>query len=724
LVENANDLIYCIDLQGNFTSFNRTAQRTSGYSRPEALRMNIAHLVAPEHLDAARQMMHKTLRGENARGDLEIVAKDGRRVLLEVSHRLLLHGGMPVGAHVIARDITNRRRMEALERDRLEILEMIATRQPLERILDQVVRMVERQDPDALGSVMLLRDNRLYTAASPRLPEAFVRSMDGLWTGPTSASCGAAAYWRRSIITGDIKKDTLWEEHREAAIAYGLRACWSVPILTATGHVLGTLAIYRRNPGRPKMVQIELLKNSARTASIAIEQRQLTDQLAHQAHHDALTGLPNRVLFQDRLNQAIASARRTDTSVGLLYIDLDRFKLINDTLGHPAGDRLLTEVARRLSGCIRETDTLARISGDEFTLIATGLKDHSGARRLADAILNALHDPFEMDGHELYATASIGISYYPKDAEDAETLLQNADNAMYRAKNGGKNRFEYFAPEMTTASAERLAVENYLRRALDRSEFVLYYQPQFELETGRQVGQEALLRWKHPKLGMVPPDKFIPAAEESGLIVPIGRWVLEESCRQAREWQREDKSIRSISVNVSAIQLARKDFIATVEAALASSGLEPRYLELELTESIVMSDMVEFAKKMAQLRGLGVRISVDDFGTGYSSLSYLQRLPIDILKLDRSFVEEFKHSSSGSSLVRAVVTLAHGLGIRVTAEGVETEQQLEAVQMSGCDKAQGYLLGRPAPADSIRPMMRPVAREMAQKAPAQMQLAR
>ncbi len=443
-----------------------------------------------------------------------------------------------------------------------------------------------------------------------------------------------------------------------------------------------------------------MLQSASGTAAIAIEQRQLSDQLAHQAHHDALTGLPNRLLFHDRLRQAITQARRAGTMVALLYVDLDRFKLINDTLGHAAGDELLREVASRLRSCLRASDSLARMSGDEFTITLTGLKNSQHASVVADLVLAQLRNPFVVDGSEVHVTASVGISVFPQDAPDADALQRSADNAMYRAKSRGKNRFEFFLPEMGEALFQRLEVENYLRRALERGEFCLHYQPQFDLQSGRLVGQEALLRWNHPKLGSIPPDKFIPIAEENGLIVPIGTWVLEQACQQTSAWQRAGYPLKGVSVNVSALQFGRADFVDTVGRVLDSTGLEAPFLELELTESLVIRDVRESASKMEKLRELGVRISMDDFGAGYSSLSYLQRLPIDILKLDRSFVEEFKTSGGDSSLVRGIVSLAHGLGIRVTAEGVETQEQLELVHHSGCDKVQGFLLGRPSPAST------------------------
>jgi diguanylate cyclase (GGDEF)-like protein/PAS domain S-box-containing protein len=704
MVENATDLIYVTDLQGNFTSINRAARRISGYGRSEALKMNIAQLVAPDHLEAARQMIQKALRGEPATTyDLDIVAKDGSRVTLEISHRLLLENGIPRGTHAIARDITARRKLELLERDRVKALEMIATRKPLEQILTQLVNMIERQYPEMIAAISLLRDDRLYMTAAPALPEAVRLGLSGMRTGPTAGSCGAAAYWGEPVYACDIATDPLWDEHKDLALAHQLAACWSAPILAGNGKPLGTLAVFRRKPSRPDHAQAALLQTTSGTAAIAIEQRQLTDQLAYQAHHDALTGLSNRLLFQERLRREIVQARRSGASLALLYIDLDRFKLINDTLGHATGDALLRQVAKRLKSCLRESDSLARISGDEFTITATGLNDPQSAGRVAETVLKALRDPFHADNQELFVTASVGISVYPQDAIDAETLQRNADSAMYRAKNRGKNRFEYFLAELSASRRQRLELETCLRRALERNEFCVHYQPQFDLQSGKLVGQEALLRWTHPKLGLIPPDQFIPIAEENELIVPIGAWVLRQACRQAASWQRAGYPLKGMAVNVSAVQFTRPDFVRTIAAVLEESGLEPRFLELELTESLVIRDVRESADKMAQLRALGVQISVDDFGAGYSSLSYLQRLPIDILKLDRSFVEEFKMEAGGSSsLVQGIVSLAHGLGIRVTAEGIETQQQLDLVHHSGCDKVQGFLLGRPcAPASSL-----------------------
>jgi diguanylate cyclase (GGDEF)-like protein/PAS domain S-box-containing protein len=453
---------------------------------------------------------------------------------------------------------------------------------------------------------------------------------------------------------------------------------------------------------------ISLQLSKGRPANIIVlvedisEQKRAQQQLAHQATHDLLTGLPNRRLFADRLEQSLASARRHGWLVALLYIDLDGFKLVNDTMGHSTGDVLLQRVVRRLASRVRETDTLARMGGDEFTLVAGELTDMAAVHVLADKLLGSFRTPFQLKGYELFVGASMGIAVYPQDGEDVNALLRNADAAMYEAKRRGKNRYQAFTPDMSDAAVERLELENNLRAALDRSELVVYYQPQFSLTTNRVVRFEALLRWNHPRLGLISPDKFIPIAEESGLIIPIGDWVLHEACRQIREWSAASLRGIKVGVNVSAVQFGRADFVASVAQALENTGLEPERLELELTETFVMHDFEESESKIIQLRKLGVGVSIDDFGTGYSSLNYLQRLPIDAVKIDRSFVRDIASSNKSRSLMQGMASLAHSLGMRVVVEGVETPEQLQIIRSLGCDEVQGFLLGRPGPPETIQ----------------------
>jgi len=426
------------------------------------------------------------------------------------------------------------------------------------------------------------------------------------------------------------------------------------------------------------------------------ERREAEEQIEYQAYHDALTGLPNRLLFRDRLTVALAHAKRQNTPVAVMFLDLDRFKYVNDTLGHSLGDALLRKIAERLRAVLREGDTIARMGGDEFTVLLTDLISPMDAAKIAQKLLETVAEPVRVTGHELYATTSIGIALYPGDGDTAEALLQNADSAMYRAKEVGRNSYQLCTPAMNTRAAERLGIENSLRRALDRDELVLYYQPLIRLETRQVAGMEALLRWNRPGHGMVLPSTFIGIAEETRMIVGIGEWVLLEACRQAKRWQETKYPDLRIAVNLSPGQFQQTDLADIVAAALSDSGLAAHHLELEITESAAMFNIDRSISMLHELRELGVRIALDDFGTGHSSLSYLRRFPIDRVKIDREFVMEIENSRSNRAIVSGVVAMAHGLDLSVTAEGVETEGQVECLRELGCEEVQGFLFAQPA----------------------------
>lgn len=425
-------------------------------------------------------------------------------------------------------------------------------------------------------------------------------------------------------------------------------------------------------------------------------------RISYLATRDSLTELPNRLLFNDRLEQGLISARRSGDALGVLFIDLDRFKNINDSLGHHVGDQLLKEVAQRMAACIRRGDTLARLGGDEFVIALEHLKRAEDAAQVATKIVRALSRPAEVGGNTLNTSCSIGISIYPNDAEDAATLMKNADTAMYYAKEKGRNNFQFFSPDMNVRAVERHKLEVSLRRALEHGDFVLLYQPQVATKTGKVIGAEALIRWKDPERGLVAPSGFITVAEESGLIEPIGRWVLMEACSQARRWQQEGLPEVRVAVNISARQLPEpREFLAYVNRVLDETGLEPRLLELEMTESLLLANVVENATVLRRLGKLGVHIAVDDFGTGYSSLAYLKQLPIDSLKIDRTFVRDIETDPEDAAIIKAIIAMAHELKLKVTAEGVETRGQLEALRKLGCDDYQGFLLSKPVPGDEF-----------------------
>jgi diguanylate cyclase (GGDEF)-like protein len=446
-----------------------------------------------------------------------------------------------------------------------------------------------------------------------------------------------------------------------------------------------------------------------------VSDRKHKEQQIHQlAYYDALTGLPNRALFRKHAERALRSAKRNGYRMALIFLDLDDFKYINDTLGHEAGDQLLCKIADYLQHSIRASDlvakfetedahgaSLSRLGGDEFTVLLPNLQEIEAAAKVAERVLEQLRSPIKIQGKEFFITGSLGIALYPNDGDSVDALLKYADIAMYHAKQGGRNSFRFFAKHMDEQVQLRLSMESKLKQALDRDELDLHYQAKVEIATGRIIGVEALLRWHNPEMGQVSPAQFIPVAEETGLIVPIGEWVLESACRQAQSWRRAGLDPVNIAVNLSSHQFRRGGLIERVEQVLASTGWDAQWLELELTESAIMENAQETIRVLNQLKAMGISLSVDDFGTGYSSMAYLKRFPLDVVKIDQSFVKDIADDPNDATIVKAIIALAHGLNLITIAEGVETEQQLNFLRQHGCDQIQGYLVNRPVPAEQM-----------------------
>ena len=436
------------------------------------------------------------------------------------------------------------------------------------------------------------------------------------------------------------------------------------------------------------------------------ESIQTQERLHHLAHHDALTGLPNRVLFVERLKHALQRAERRKRSVAVLFLDMDRFKIVNDTLGHEAGDRLLQAMAARLHACVREGDTVARFGGDEFAGFLSDVASPEDVAIVVSKFLDALAPPFMIDGHELFISGSIGISLYPEDGTDTQTLMKNADSAMYRAKQMGGNTSEFYHSEMTQHALTRLSRETGLRRGLEREEFVLHYQPQFDLKSGEVVGFEALIRWENIDAGAMQPNEFIPLLEETGLIVQVGEWILHTACAQHNAWQKAGLPPLRIAVNISSRQFDSNELIHTLRKVLAAECMEPQYLELEITETILMKNAEPDIEALQELSNMGMRFAIDDFGTGYSSLTYLKRFPINVLKIDKAFVHDITSNADDAAIVRAIITMAHSLNMKTVAEGVETREQLEFLRTQGCDYAQGYYFSPPLSGPEIEHLMK------------------
>lgn len=459
---------------------------------------------------------------------------------------------------------------------------------------------------------------------------------------------------------------------------------------------------------------IDMLQQANAQLVIAtLDANKLTEQvnsvkvkLDHLAHHDGLTDLPNRMLLQDRLGQAIEAVRRQGGQLAVLFMDLDRFKHINDTLGHGVGDQLLKSVAERLVACIRQSDTVSRQGGDEFVLLLSGIEHAEDAAQFAQKILSRLALPHYIDGFDLHVSVSIGIGIYPADGRDVETLLKSADTAMYHAKENGRNNYKFFEPEMNARAVERQAIEACLRRALEREEFVLHYQPKITLHDGAIVGVEALIRWQHPQRGLLQADEFVSIAEDCGLIRPIDRWVLREACSQAQVWLQAGLPPITMAVNTSALEFRADDFLVNLRTVLDETGLAPNCLEIELTESVLIRDAAAAESVLHGIANLGVKLTIDDFGTGFSSLSYLKRFPIDTLKIDKSFVRQMTSNADDASIVNAVISMGKSLSQRIIAEGVETPEQHARLLALQCDEGQGDYFGRPVVAGTIASLLR------------------
>lgn len=613
-----------------------------------------------------------------------------------------------VGIIGIARDITSRKLAEAMRDGQAYALEMIATNAPLDAVFGQLARLVESQHSGLCCAISLLEKDgmTLRHAAAPSLGRAFIEAIDAFRVGPDAGSCGAAASRRQVVVAADISSDPLWKEHRAAAAAHGLRSCWSTPIISTNGAVLGAFAAYSIVVREPTLAETQAIESASRVAGIAIDRRRSEDRIHYLANHDALTGLPNRSLLKDRLAQATLYAKRYDRCATVAFLDLDNFKLVNDSLGHDAGDELLRVVAARISGCLRATDTVVRLGGDEFVVVLFDQPNRPDAAAGAlQKICAAIAEPIAIGGRPFKVTASVGVASYPRDGEDADALLANADAAMYRTKENGRDGVSFYTPEINVKVRRKFAMQEELRTALARSEFVVHYQPQVDLRTNRVFAVEALVRWNHPTRGMVAPADFIPLAEETGLIGQIGEWVLLAACRENKAWQDAGLPAVTVCVNVSARQFREKNWTSRVIWALEQSGMDAKHLELELTESMILHDLKQTAAAMVELRTLGVQFAIDDFGTGYSSLTALKSLPVSRLKIDKSFVDDLQRNDEDRAIAKTVIALGQNLNLRVIAEGVENAEQLAFLRDNQCDEMQGYHFSRPIVAEAIAAML-------------------
>lgn len=651
--------IVTLDANRKVETWNRAAEQVFGWSREEVIGSD-APWVPEESRAEFEELYRQVIEGAGFSGiEIRRRRRDGQMIDLSViATRLTGSDRNAAGVLVFLHDITNEKAARDAEARQLRFHQ---------QLLDGIPVPIFFKDPE-------LRYQKCNTAFEELI-----------------------GYPRHEIIgktvfdLSPVHRALIYDEADRELLDLGTIQVYESSVAKEDGsirHVVFNKAILRSPTGA--------IDGIVGTILDITERKRAEQKLVYQAYHDALTGLPNQLLFKERLEQGLFQSRRNDQMLAVAVVDLDRFKVINDTLGHDVGDRLLKVASDRLQSCLRESDTVARLGGDEFTVLLGGLSDGRAVARACERILAALAEPVEIDGRTVVTSASVGISLYPHDGDEPGLLLQRADSAMSRAKDAGRNCYRLYSAEMDEAIHSRLELEASMRQALDRGEFSIVYQPQVRLGDRSIVGFEALLRWNHPVLGNVSPLEFIPIAEESGLIGPLGAWVLQQACAQGAAWIADGHPSRRIAVNVSAKQLERGDFVRQVSEALWEAGFPAELLELEVTESSVMRDANCAADQLAQLRELGVRISIDDFGTGFSSLSRLQSLPLDQLKIDRAFIRDMEAEKSTLPLAQGIVTLAHALGLQVVAEGVETEKQAELLTALGCEQAQGWFFGRPA----------------------------
>jgi diguanylate cyclase (GGDEF)-like protein/PAS domain S-box-containing protein len=675
LVQNANSIIIKMDVQGKILFFNEFAQNFFGYAKDEIIGRNAIGTIIPYRDNTGRDLaaMFEEIKRDPDRfkqNENENIKKNGVRAWIAWTNKAVYDSnGNVIGFLSVGQDITERRRAEETllrERNRAQRYLDIAGVIIIALDREQKVVMINQKGCDILGySEEEIRGKNWFDHFIPaedtsRVKDTFNKLMSG----------------RIAPV-----------EHFEN------------PVLTRSGE-LRIMAWHNTIIRDGSGAIIELLSSGEDIT----ERKKAEETLEYQMYHDLLTGLPNRTFFMEHLSLALPQAHRRRQKLAVMFLDIDRFKVTNDTFGHTAGDELLKKIAIRLKGCMRESDILARIGGDEFTILLPDITHVEDAARISEKISTVLKQPFRVNDQEIYVTASIGISIYPDDSNYGEDLLKHADIAMFHAKEQGGNGYQFYSPSINIRTLERIILESSLRRTLERGELVVHYQPQVNVNTREIVGVEALVRWQHPELGLLHPDQFLPLAEEIGFTL-IDEWVLRTACAQAREWHETGLLPIRVTVNLTARQFKHPNLVALVSQVLQDAGLDPEWLELEITENVAMADVTVTAASLIQLTRMGVKCSIDDFGTGYSSLSYLKRLPIHKLKIDKSFIHGLIDDPEDQAIVNAVISLAHSLNLKVVAEGVEKEEQVLFLQEKGCDEMQGYVFSRPLPAAELSELM-------------------
>ena len=706
LLNTVGDAVMAADMEDTISYWSTAAEQLYGWTAAEAIGKKMLDMVRPaDETQSPGEAKRIAAQGLVWRGEKVGQRRDGTTFPVNLTLAPVQDtDGNVTGMVSVSRDITETKRAENAIRDSARRQGVIAAfgqralaSSSVHTLLDEAVgAVVEGLAVPFCRIVQLAPDGQsLVAKAECGFPdgEADRHAADGCTDSPDHHVLKT----REAVVIDDYAQESRFAPPA-AFSRHAIRSGANVIIGGAEGPPFGVLGAYASNPAYFGADSVNFLQSIANTLATAVHRVAAEEKVAYLAQFDAMTGLPNRNLFRDRLALTLTQAQRNSWNVGVMFVDLDGFKNVNDTFGHGAGDHLLTLVAERLRKCVRSGDTVGRLGGDEFGVVLSDLAQADDANVVAQQIVDTLAQPFEVMGSDIRITGSVGISVYPADATDPEVLLKNADAAMYRAKQKGRNGFHFFTDELHARATRRMGLEAELRRAIDNDEFILHYQPQVSLDTGRIIGVEALVRWQHPVRGLVAPLEFIGIAEETGLIVPIGAWVAKTACAQVAQWHRRGHRGLFAAINVSPLEIRRGHVLGTIGDALAQSGLDPRYLEIELTETLIMDGAESFVRSLEALKATGINIAIDDFGTGYSSLSYLKRFPIDKVKIDRIFINDIVSEVDDAAIVQAIIAMSHHLKLQVTAEGVETQEQAEFLRRCQCDIVQGFLFGHPVPA--------------------------
>ena len=706
--------------------FNPAAARLFDRPREFFLDRPFHEHVHPRWRNQFNDHLRQVFNGLECAQEMVLLKRDGTP--LEVQFQSMPEvaaDGRVIGCRTAVQDLSEHRRQEqVVERTSRAYQVQAACNRALlqagceDALFAEICRIIVEKGNFALAWVGLVDEGerqRIRPVAVYGEHADFLRGLSISWGNRRSGRgpSGRAVRLRKPVVCASIAEDSIFASYRQEAARRGLASCISLPLLTEE-RCLGVLGIYARETGVFSEEEERLLMELANQLAFGLialrmrtEHGAALEQVQKLAYFDALTGLPNRSMFLERLEQGLSLARREDRRMGLLFLDLDRFKDINDTLGHEGGDQLLKAVGERLRGCVRQSDTVARLGGDEFVIILHSIYGQGQVEPVAKKILDAFTQPFLIGSREVYSSTSIGIALHPTDGEDVDTLIRHADAAMYNAKAEGRQIYRFFSPEMNRRIQAKLLLERHLRLAWARGETYIHYQPQLDLKSGIVVGVEALLRWNSPVLGKVDPVRFIPLAEETGMILPLGEWVLRQACRQVRSWHDAGHGDLRVAVNVSGRQFRHPDFIDLVDTILAETGLDPTRLVLEMTESTVMEKTEEAIMTLTDLKIRGIGLALDDFGTGYSSLNHLRSFPIDQIKIDRFFLSDLNGPYGQAAIVEAMIAMAHSLGLRVVAEGVEEKAQVDFLMARHCDEVQGFFWAHPLKAEDLPALLRP-----------------